>query len=53
MSMTPRRKAPLQRPADDDDLAVLERDEDRTERFNRIERREWRGEGVVGDDHTD
>ncbi len=56
MSMTPRRKAPAQRPRDDGDLAVLERGEDRIELprgSNRIERRDWRGEGVVGDNHTD
>lgn len=58
--MTQKRRTPAYKaPADtspDGDLAVLERDEQQDERGyrpDRIERRDWRGEGVVGNYHTD
>jgi hypothetical protein len=64
MGMTQKRKpAAYKPPADksDDksengDLAVLERDDERDEpgfRRSRVERRDWRGEGVVSNYHTD
>jgi hypothetical protein len=54
MSTTSRRTPPLKRPAigHTDDLAVLERERDSDEP-SRIEQDRWRGEGVVGDNHTD
>jgi hypothetical protein len=54
-----RRPARNQQPADkveDGDIAVLARDNDENKpswRPRRIERREWRGEGVVSLNHTD
>lgn len=42
--------------AEDGDLAVLDRDSDHDapgHRPSRVERRDWRGEGVVGRFHTD
>lgn len=54
-----RRPAAEQSPADtveDGDVAVLDRDDDRDApgyRPGRVERRDWRGEGVVGRYHTD
>ncbi len=59
--MAQKRRAPAdQPPADksvkDGDLAVLDRDDERDEpgfRRDRVERRDWRGEGVVSTNHTD
>jgi hypothetical protein len=60
MSMTQKRRAPAYKaPADtsaDGDVAVLDRDDERDEpdfRRSRVERRDWRGEGVVSNYHTD
>ena len=54
MSTTPRRTPQVKRPAmrHSEDLAILEREHDSDEP-SRIERDHWRGEGVVGDNHTD
>ena len=57
--MTQKRRVPANKPAADTslegDLAVLERDEqnDPGDRSGRVERRDWRGEGVVSTNHTD
>lgn len=57
--MTQKRRAPAFKPtagiSEEGDLAVLERDEqnERGERPGRVERRDWRGEGVVSSYHTD
>lgn len=57
--MTPPRRKPVARAAADDrDLAQLEQDRTRNRdedfrRTNRIKPLDWRGEGVVGDNHTD
>lgn len=57
--MTQKRRAPAFKPPADiseaGDLAVLDHDErnERDARPGRIERRDWRGEGVVGNYHTD
>ncbi|HVA12554.1 MAG TPA: hypothetical protein VNF99_04845 [Stellaceae bacterium] len=59
--MTHKRRPPAHKPAEqeriaDGDLAVLEREEDRDEPRAGPQRRErygWRGEGVVGNYHTD
>lgn len=59
--MAQKRKAPAYRPptdtsVEDGDLAVLDRDDERDEpdfRRDRVERRDWRGEGVVSNYHTD
>jgi hypothetical protein len=43
-------------PAEKSDLAVLDREDERKHarcRPSPIEPRDWRGEGVVGDIHTD
>jgi hypothetical protein len=64
MGMTQKRRPPAYKPPvdksddkpEDGDLAVLERDDDRGApdfRRSRVERRDWRGEGVVGNYHTD
>jgi hypothetical protein len=60
MGMTPKRRPPrYQAPADqsaDRELAVLDREGERDApgaRPGRVERRDWRGEGVVGNYHTD
>jgi hypothetical protein len=60
MGMTQKRRPPAYKPpadkSEDGDVAVLERDDDRDEpgfRRSRVERRDWRGEGVVGNYHTD
>lgn len=59
MSMTQKRRPPAYKaPADtaEDDVAVLDRDDQRDEpdpRRSRVERRDWRGEGVVSNYHTD
>ncbi len=55
---TPRRKPASETTADDRDLALLERDRNRNRdeelrRSARIKPLDWRGEGVVGDNHTD
>lgn len=60
MTTTSKRNPPTQRPPverlEGGDFAAFEpsgtRDEEK-ERPSRIERREWRGEGVVGNYHTD
>jgi len=58
--MTQKRRVPAHKPpadkSEDGDLAVLDRDDERDEPIfqpGRIERRDWRGEGVVGNYHTD
>ena len=57
--MTQKRRAPAPKPpadtSEDGDLAVLDRDEqdERGRGSGRVERRDWRGEGVVGNYHTD
>ena len=57
--MTQKRRAPAFTPpavtSEEGGLAVLERDEqnDRGNRPGRVERRDWRGEGVVSTNHTD
>lgn len=58
--MTQKRRVPAYKaPADtseDGDVAVLDRDDERDGRDyrpGRVERRDWRGEGVVGNYHTD
>ncbi|HLI20733.1 MAG TPA: hypothetical protein VKV32_06435 [Stellaceae bacterium] len=51
----PAHKSPADTSADGD-TAVLDRDEEQDERGyrpGRVERRGWRGEGVVGNYHTD
>jgi hypothetical protein len=60
MGMTSKRRPPAYGPpadkAEDGDIAVPEREGDREHRGarpGRIERRDWRGEGVVGNYHTD
>ncbi len=59
--MAQKRRGPAYQPAadksvEDGDLAVLDRDDQRDEpgfRRGRVERRDWRGEGVVSNYHTD
>jgi hypothetical protein len=51
-----RPKSLVDRAAAARDLTVLEREEEGNKqpiRKSRIERFDWRGEGVVGDNHTD
>jgi hypothetical protein len=52
MGTTPRRTPPAKRPANDGELAVLEHD-DNPDEPNRVQPDRWRGDGVVGDNHTD
>jgi hypothetical protein len=59
--MAQKHRAPAYPPAadtsvEDGDLAVLDRDDERDApdfRRGRVERRDWRGEGVVSNYHTD
>lgn len=52
---TPRNGQPADK-VEEGDVAVLDRDDDRDTpawRPSRVERRDWRGEGVVSTNHTD
>jgi hypothetical protein len=52
MSTTPKRKQDKQ-PAKKEELAVIDREDDHPHRPSHVEHQEWRGEGVVGENHTD
>ncbi len=55
MMMTQQQTSPVKKPADRDS-AVPKRDDDRAKeavRSTPVERFDWRGEGVVGNNHTD
>ncbi len=53
--MTSQSRLPAARQAEQDDRAEPKRAEPAAKRFgeSRVERLDWRGEGVVGDNHTD
>jgi hypothetical protein len=56
MSVTPSRAHSAEKSADAGDRTPSRRNNDRVEKpygSNRIEPQDWRGEGVVGDNHTD
>jgi hypothetical protein len=56
MSTTPSRVQPSQTANDTDRMTAKRessRDGDKRHDASRIERQDWRGEGVVGDLHTD
>lgn len=56
MSVTSNTAHSSEKPAEAGARAPLKRSNDRIEKpyqFSRIEREDWRGEGVVGDNHTD
>jgi len=56
MSVTSNPAHSSEKPAEAGARAPLKRGNDRIEKpyqFSRIEREDWRGEGVVGDNHTD
>lgn len=56
MMTTQQQTLPLKNKPADNDQAMPKRDRDRAEkpvRSNRVEQLDWRGEGVVGNNHTD
>lgn len=56
MSTTPSRVQPSETPSDANRTTAerdLSRNGDKRHDASRIERQDWRGEGVVGDLHTD
>jgi hypothetical protein len=52
MNTTTRRKQ-QQPPAEKIDTAVMEREAEERRRTGHVEHQEWRGEGVVSENHTD
>jgi hypothetical protein len=55
MTTTPRRIPTSEKPAHDRDIVLQKRHPDRTAKppISPVEPNDWRGEGVVGDNHTD